>query len=371
MGVERVQDFDDTYWLGYDAKVGRSSLLGLQTVQWFPGYQYNLQEYNVKEVNSSDSNSGRKDGSIRNDDGGTSDLHALYSQLAWEFFPQWTATTGLRVERWNARNGQDGDFEQPSRTEYDFSPKFSLDYAPKDSWLIRGSVARAVRYPVVSELFVGDPDVRSTVVNNPSLSPESVIATQLFAEYQLSDGFVRVAVFRNEEDNTIFNQRALLEDGESITTFVNIDEVVTQGVELSLQQNGLFGSHFDALCNVSFNDAEIEKNSVNPEFEGNEIPRVPEWRINALGVYHLTEAWDVSLGMRYADSAFNNLSNEDTNQETYEGISSFFVVDAKTSYAIEGGPTLSFAVDNLNDEEYYMFHPFPQRTFLFDLTWRL
>ena len=108
---------------------------------------------------------------------------------------------------------------------------------------------------------------------------------------------------------------------------------------------------------------------MNPSIVGNEIPRVPEWRINLLATYHLTPKWDFSIGFRHADGAFDDLSNSETNHDTYEGISSFNIWDIKASYEPRDGIFLSAGIDNAFDEEYWMHHPFPQRTFFLDAKW--
>ena len=80
---------------------------------------------------------------------------------------------------------------------------------------MRLSLAKAVRYPLVSELFVGDPDERSTVINNPTLNPAEVFAKTLIFERLLDDGMMRVALFHNDETETIFHQRAATPSGSS------------------------------------------------------------------------------------------------------------------------------------------------------------
>ena len=83
---------------------------------------------------------------------------------------------------------------------------------------------------------------------------------------------MRVAFFHNDETETIFRQRAATPSG-SFTTFVNIDEVLTQGVEFSLQRSSILFESLDIAFNASYNDTEIQKNSVDPSIVGNEIPQ--------------------------------------------------------------------------------------------------
>ena len=73
---------------------------------------------------------------------------------------------------------QGATFNHPVREENDISPKFLWGINPM-TFGIGLSLASAVRYPLVSELFVGDPDERSTVINNPTLNPAEVFAKTL------------------------------------------------------------------------------------------------------------------------------------------------------------------------------------------------
>ncbi|HZL92260.1 MAG TPA: TonB-dependent receptor, partial [Vicinamibacterales bacterium] len=90
--------------------------------------------------------------------------------------------------------------------------------------------------------------------------------------------------------------------------------------------------------------------------------RVPDWRANAVATYHLGERWLVTLGARYSGQQFNTLDNSDPNGMSYTGVSEFFVVDTRVRYVGDRW-NASLGIDNLNNEEYWNFHPYTQRTF--------
>lgn len=372
-GSGRVKDFGDTGWFSYDLKIGQDEFSGNERLSAFAGLHYSAYEYEVDEFSSTDYGNGLMDGSRRNGDGGKTSTPAIYAQADYELTDEWTATIGARAEYWRASEGKDYSsgttYYHPVREEENLSPKFSLAYYPGEDWDLRVSLAKAVRFPLVSELFVGDPDTRSTVINNPTLKPAEVVAKTLIFERSLEDGMIRLAFFHNDETDTIFRQSADTLSGGSLTTFVNIDEVLTQGVEFSLQRAGVLSDALDVSFNASYNDTEIRKNAVDPSIVGNEIPRVPKWRVNLQATYHMSPKWDSSVGLRHADGSFNELDNSDTSQDTYGGISSFNVWDVKTSYEPRDGLLLSAGIDNLFNEEYWMHHPFPQRTFFLDVKW--
>jgi iron complex outermembrane recepter protein len=49
----------------------------------------------------------------------------------------------------------------------------------------------------------------------------------------------------------------------------------------------------------------------------------------------------------------------------------FLVFDAHVNYQINEQLSASFDIDNLNNEKYFLYHPFPQRTHVASLKFRL
>jgi iron complex outermembrane receptor protein len=68
---------------------------------------------------------------------------------------------------------------------------------------------------------------------------------------------------------------------------------------------------------------------------------------------------------------FTTLDNSDTNPNTYQGFSAWFVADARASYRFDRHWSGSLGVDNLLNRKYFLFHPFPQRTFVGGLKYAL
>jgi len=373
-GSGRVQDFDNTGWLAANLKFGHQEWFGNELVDGFVGLHWDRYEFGVREWNSSNYSAGVKDGALRNDEGGVTSQYAVFGQWDYKPFDAWTITGGARLEYWEAGQGNGfaggAAFAHPSRHELDVSPKFSIAYSHASEWETRLSIARAVRYPIVTELFQGDPDDRALVIANPRLLPEKTWAGTLMTERFFDDGgSMRLAYFHHRESDTIFNQRVLLASGDTLSTFVNIDRVLTQGVEFAYTKRGWLHPSLDTDFNASYNHARIRENRVDPSIEGNRVPRVPDWRINLLNTWRFTENTQASLGIRYATGAFDRLDNTDSNQNVFGGVSDYFLVNLKASHRFDNGLMVSAGLDNLFNEKYWMFHPFPQRTFILDATW--
>jgi len=44
-------------------------------------------------------------------------------------------------------------------------------------------------------------------------------------------------------------------------------------------------------------------------------------------------------------------------------------MDARAQVKVDDNWTLSAGVDNLNNDKYFLFHPFPQRTFVMEVNY--
>jgi iron complex outermembrane receptor protein len=64
---------------------------------------------------------------------------------------------------------------------------------------------------------------------------------------------------------------------------------------------------------------------------------------------------------------YGSLNNTDIVHNTYFGTASFFVVDTRIKYQLTKQLSLSGGIDNINNNKYFIFHPFPQRTYMAEL----
>ena len=113
-------------------------------------------------------------------------------------------------------------------------------------------------------------------------------------------------------------------------------------------------------------DARITVDSAFAAAVNKFLPQVPKLRANAMATYRL-DKWAFTLGARYSDRSFGTIDNSDPVSQTYQGFAGYFVVDARIRYKVDQNWNLSFGVDNLNNDKYFLFHPFPQRTFVMEV----
>jgi len=370
-GSGRVSWFEDTNWLTFDVKAGSDALFGLQGTSLYAGYRFADYNLELRQADSEDWRAGTRD-ALRNATGGQSGSHALYAQASQKLGERWTATLGARQEWWRASDGfvedPSGIAFHPERDEARFSPKFALEFQPSSRWKATFNLAQAYRFPLVPELFQGRVGTDGSVDRSePGLEPEDALAAELSLVRLSEGGQMRLTYFRDEVEDAIFN---LLDVNRDFSLFLNIDEVATEGFEFVLDRRSFLADGLDFRFSASYTDSVIERNAANPALEGNRFPRIPRWRVNGFATWHLDRRWSASLGARYQSHSFNRLENDDP-LGGFGSVSEFLVFDAKLVRRWDNGVSVSAGIDNLFDEEYFSFHPFPQRTFFLEASFEL
>ena len=377
-GAGQLQDFRKFSWLNYDLKLAAPVLLGNEKVSFLAGYhfdQYNLSFRQYDLVDYATLTRGALQAN-RNNDGQTS-THAFFAQSAFRFLPNWDVTAGVRQEWWAATKGVVGNVGVPDRTEAATSPKISVGYEP-GSWKYRYSFGRAHRFPVIAELYQSLSSPTSVLAANALLKPENGVHHNFMIEYGLPKGYIRINAFRDDIKDAI--QQVRTASGILTTSaFQNIGEISTTGVELIYDQRRILGSKFDFMFNGTWMNAKVEKGPTVSFTESTGAPadfnltgkqriRLPHWRANFFSTYHATEAWDISFSGLYTSDSFNDIDNRDHINNVFGAQSDFFFMDFKTSYRYKFQNGLrsrfSFGISNLNNEKAFVFHPYPQRTYL-------
>ena len=157
----------------------------------------------------------------------------------------------------------------------------------------------------------------------------------------------------------------------TISRVQNVGRIATQGLEVAYTGFDVGARGLDLNGSVTYADSIIKENAgyvaVPGDTVGKQQPNIPKWRATALAVYRVNEAWSGSVGARYSGTQFRTLNNSDVNGYTYQGVSKFFTVDARVRYRINKQLTAAFGIDNLNNYTFWNFHPYPQRSYVFEL----
>ena len=83
------------------------------------------------------------------------------------------------------------------------------------------------------------------------------------------------------------------------------------------------------------------------------------------------DRWTVAYGLRYSGNQYRTLNNADVNGFTYQGVSRYFTTDLRVRYQVSKQVTAAFGIDNLNNYQYWNFHPYPQRAYSAELKFDL
>ena len=155
----------------------------------------------------------------------------------------------------------------------------------------------------------------------------------------------------------------------------NIGRIQTKGLELAFNGFDVIQKGLDLAGSITYADSVIKENAGFVTVAGDTIdkqqPNIPKWRATALASYRLDAHWSAALGARYSGVQFRTLNNADVNGYTYQGVSPYFTTDLRLRYAANKQWSASLGIDNLNNYQYWNFHPYPQRSYVAELKFDL
>jgi len=346
---------------------------------------------------------------VYSDSEGKTRTQAYWAQDSWDFGKQWNLTTGGRLEDWNAFDGLNTvttatgtnattklqTINQKDQEAVNFSPKAKLTWTPRDTMRFGVSMGQAYRYATAGELFqtntttVGG--VTSIVNGNPNLKAENAFSSEVSGEYFFPKAKVRLSFFQERVRNAIYSTVSLLPNNTVASYVNNIGETNTYGLELAGSANDVFIDKLNFNASGTWADSTITNNSAsdaalaqqfatntaaqnasalaanagnfNPS-TGMMTPRIPTWRSTFTLSYTPIEKVTTSVSGRYSSAMFSQLNNSDTNGSTYVGNSAYFVVDTKVNYQMTKQWSMNAGINNINGQNYWIYHPFPQRTYV-------
>src|ERR1700727_2779614 len=318
---------------------------------------------------------------------------AIWVQDAWKIQPNLKLTLGGRFEAWEAVNGfnlntvanattgvitSTTTINQPGLQSTNFSPKASLSYDPNKDWNITANFGEAYRYPTVTELYQNVTVAGVATFANPNLTPEQDLNGELNIERHWNDGRVRLTLFDELVHNAIISQTTNVTNsaGAQIptTTIGNVDLIRFRGVDLSADKNNVFIAGLQVFGSVTYVDSRILSDPTyagsNPltgipdTAVGKQVPNVPDWRAKLGFTYRPDDSWAYAVAVRYSGKQFSTLDNTDIVSHVFGAFDYFTVVDLKIHYNATKNFSFDFGIDNLLNQQYFLFHPFPGRTYV-------
>jgi iron complex outermembrane recepter protein len=336
-------------------------------------------------------------GTLFSDGVGETRTGALWIQDAWKITPQWKLTVGAREEVWQALDGFNvnsvpkagtgttgptgvpiptlisNSTNQPGLNSVNFSPKASLSYDPNKEWNFTVNFGEAYRYPTVTELYQNASSGTVLLTPNPFLTPEQDLNGQFVVERKWTDGRVRLTVFDEHVHNAIISQTTnVTQNGQQfpVTTIGNVDAVRFQGVELAAEKDNIAIIGLKLFGSVTYVDSRILS---DPTFVstiggttavGKRVPNVPDWRATLGTTYRPNENWAFTFAARFSGKQYSTLDNTDIIPRVFGAFDNYVVADLKLHYNATQNLAFDFGIDNVFNEQYFLFHPFPGRTYV-------
>ncbi len=312
--------------------------------------------------------------SVATNQQGRTATNALWLQDIWSILPDLKTTLGLRAEQWYAYSGLNFSASpalnviQPKLHASDVSPKASLAWMADDDWTLSASYGEAFRMPTVTELYQAITTGTTLTSPNPNLKPERANSYELAGEYKTDDANLRLSLFREDVANALLSQSTLVPGTTTITSFVqNVDSTRANGIELVAEKNNAFNQPLDLQGSLTYVIGKTDRDAAFPAAVGKFIPQLPKLRGEISATYHVNDALALTVAGRYSDKSFGTIDNSDPYSHTYQGFDGYFVADARVHYQWDDNWSVSAGVDNIGDTKYFLFHPFPQRSFVMEI----
>jgi iron complex outermembrane receptor protein len=318
---------------------------------------------------------------------GETNTAALWLQDAWKIQPNLKLTLGGRLESWRAFDGFNINnlanattgviiplppTVQPQLHSTNFSPKASLSWDPNKAWNVTANFGEAWRYPTVAELYQNVTVGGVAFLSNPLLKPEHDYTGEVNIERHWDDGRVRLTLFAEKAFNALISQSNTVTNATNNaqvvqTSVSNVDAIRMEGVELSADKNNVWVRGLQLFGSVTYVDSEILADTSwagTTTVVGKRVPNIPLWRAKAGVTYRPNDSWAYTVAVRYSGKQFSTLDNSDLIQHVFGAFDNFLVVDMKVHYVATKNLSFDFGIDNVFNAQYFLFHPFPGRTFV-------
>ncbi|HEY8966170.1 MAG TPA: TonB-dependent receptor [Candidatus Methylacidiphilales bacterium] len=312
---------------------------------------------------------------------------ALWAQDSWKFAPKWTLTPGGRLEFWEAKNGYNLSTaqnasgavtgttaaNQPDMAKIAFSPKLTLGYDPSKEWNVTTSFGQAYRFPTVSELYQIVSTGSNFAIPNPNLKPENVLSEELAVTRKFGEGgkegSLRASIFNEYVNNALVSQSGYITGTQTLYTYTsNVNVVRNTGVELAFQKDNVGVEGLTLFDSVTYTNSEILSDpgfvsATGSTAVGKRVPNIPDWKATFGVTYRPDSHWALTAAGRYSGVQYSTLDNTDNNNGVMGAFDSFMVFDLHAQYKLNDHLAVDAGIDNVNNEKYFLYHPFPQRTY--------
>jgi iron complex outermembrane receptor protein len=336
--------------------------------------QYILENPTLNTANWQAAPSGGN-GTLYTDGQGKTETYGLWAQDAIKLPYHLKLTVGGRLEQWQAYDGYNlsGTVakSQPTVRAQDAAPKASLAWQIAPDWTTSFSFGQASRFPTVAELYQIVSTGSTYVVPNANLKPERDTSYEIAVTRQTEHTRVRLSLFEDDNADTLVQQTNLINNTYT-SVWDNVTQTRNRGVELVAEEQDFLLRGLELSNSVTYVDSRIVSDpgfvsATGTTATGKHVPYVPDWRDTAQVTYRPADSWALSVAARYSGKMYSTLDNTDSVAHVMGAFDRFFVVDAHVRYQLASFLTASAGIDNVLNEKYFEYHPFPGRTYVASL----
>ncbi|MFB4394183.1 MULTISPECIES: FepA family TonB-dependent siderophore receptor [unclassified Pseudomonas] len=283
-------------------------------------------------------------------------IMALYAEDNIELTPDWFLTPGVRLDHHDQFGAN-------------WSPSLNTSYKLTEDITVKAGIARAFKAPNLYQsnpnyLYRSNgngcaPSLASTgcyVLGNDNLDPEVSVNKELGVSFARDGWSASLTYFRNDYDNKITSSNDLTgrtAANEAILRWDNAKDAVVKGWEGSIGVP-LLGEQGELLSwntNFTYMDA-------NEDSDGNPLSVVPEYTVNTMLDWQVSEALSLSLtGTYYGKQEprrFNPTRDSSiTASNELRTLDPYHVWGVGGTYAVNDNLSFGAGVSNLFDKRVY------------------
>jgi len=263
-----------------------------------------------------------------------SESNALYGEVTYNLNDSWRLIAGLRVEK-----------EQQDRF-FDFTTVSNASNLDTDKTLILPKLA--LQYDVTENTTIGisaregysSPGGAYGFLSGEYyfFNEEEVSSYEASLRSSFLDGNVNVSA------NLFYNDYDGYQAANDLRNIVNVDKVVTQGLELEVR--AMLTPALELNAGLGLLESEIENGGADyASAEGNELSMAPGVTGNIGLNYSFNSAWVFGISARYVDEYFSDIDNT---KETIAG--DYTLVRLQANYATNNWVVNAY-VNNAFDEK--------------------
>jgi len=285
---------------------------------------------------------------------------ALFAEDEWSLTDALNLTLGLRRDEHSTFGGHT-------------SPRAYLVWNASRNWVLKGGISQGYKTPRVEQLTPGingfGGQGRIPLIGTPGLKPETSTTTEINAQYAADNGFSAfVGLFHNKFEDKIAsgvpvfncsfaaspNRPGCVDVGywPDVDTFgqsVNIDEAVTQGVELGLTVP--FAGAWEWTANYTWTDSEQKSGAA----KGQPLTNTPEHMLNTRLDWRLNDSVSLYLRGEYRSERYRGPGLAQDQLGDYRA---YALLHLGGTWFISDSVRLNAAVYNLTDRDFIDYRPY-------------